>query len=363
MSDVAHAPDAGAGANAPAPVTPAVELADDMSNSEMEAHLVEKWRKQREPAAPTPAAPPAKPIQAQEADAAPPQEAPGEKTEAVEPAETPPIDPPRSWTAGEKERFASLPRETQEYIAERERDRERELRRSQNEAAEQRKSLEEKIAQAEKARQDYETSLPQLIQTLRTAQAGEFADIKTQDDVNKMAAEDWPRFARWQAHMMQVGTLEQEAKAAQERRTQQQKAEWKEFSEKEDRKFTESHPEFSDATKSAKMAEDVIKTWEAAGGNREDLMKSYHGETALSARSSALQEILLKAALYDQAKAGISKPPAKPIPPVQKPGTAKPASNEADDEIATLTRRVAQTGSLKDATALRLAKMRRAANQ
>jgi hypothetical protein len=52
----------------------------------------------------------------------------------------PPIDPPRSWTKAEKERFQSLPRETQEYLHTREQEREREFRRGQNEAAEQRKA-------------------------------------------------------------------------------------------------------------------------------------------------------------------------------------------------------------------------------
>ena len=79
---------------------------------------------------------------AQAGDAAPPQEAPGEQTEAAEPApEEPPIAPPRSWTKAEKERFATLPRETQEYLAERETERDREVRRSQNETAEKLKGL------------------------------------------------------------------------------------------------------------------------------------------------------------------------------------------------------------------------------
>jgi hypothetical protein len=294
-------------------------------------------------------------------DSAPPQEAPAEQIEATEPEAAPPIEPPRSWTKEEKEEFATYPREAQEKIARREQDRETALRRSQNEAAEQRKTFEERIAQAERARQEYEQALPQLIQTLRTAQAGEFSDIKTQDDVNRLAAEDWPRFARWQAHMMQIGTLEQEAKAAQEKQAAQHRAQWSEFAAKEDRKFFEAHPELNDADKRNKMAEAVVKTAEAAGISRDELVKAYSGEVALSPRSAALQEIFLKAALYDQAKANVAKPAAKPVPPVQKPGTAKPAVSPLDAQIETMTRRVAQTGSLKDATALRLLKMRRAA--
>jgi hypothetical protein len=69
-------------------------------------------------------------------DAAPAPQDPGEKTENADPAsfETgatrppqdeglPPIEPPRSWTKEDKELFASLPRATQERLAERERSR------------------------------------------------------------------------------------------------------------------------------------------------------------------------------------------------------------------------------------------------
>ncbi len=81
-----------------------------------------------------------------------PLEAPGETAEA-EPAELPTIDPPRSWTKGEKERFATLPRETQEYIADREQERERAIRQSQNEAAEKTKAVTAKEQQLEQIRQ------------------------------------------------------------------------------------------------------------------------------------------------------------------------------------------------------------------
>src|SRR5262249_31959780 len=124
-------------------------------------------------------------------DAAPQEaEAPGE-TESADPAEAlPPIDAPRSWTAEDKELFNSLPRETQERIAGRERSRERDFRRSQDEAAEKLKGLTAKEQAAEQARQQYETALPLLLQTLQSQQAGEFADIKTMADVERLARED-----------------------------------------------------------------------------------------------------------------------------------------------------------------------------
>jgi hypothetical protein len=119
---------------------------------------------------------------------------PGAKTEGTDPGATElsPIEPPRSWTKEDKELFTGLPRATQERLAERERSREGDFLRRQNEAAEKLKGLAAKEQAVEQARQTYEAALPQLLQTLQQQQAGEFADIKSMADVERLAREDWP---------------------------------------------------------------------------------------------------------------------------------------------------------------------------
>jgi hypothetical protein len=88
--------------------------------------------------------------------------APPGETESADPAaesrpeagtDLPPIEPPRSWTKEDKELFTSLPRATQERIAERERSREGDFNRRQQEAAEKSKALEAERSKAEQARQ------------------------------------------------------------------------------------------------------------------------------------------------------------------------------------------------------------------
>jgi hypothetical protein len=112
----------------------------------------------------------------------------------------PPIEPPRSWTKEDKELFTSLPRETQERLAERERSRESDFLRRQNEAADKLKGLTVKEQAVGQARQQYEAALPLLLTTLQEQQAGEFADIKTLADVERLAREDMPRYVRWDIH-------------------------------------------------------------------------------------------------------------------------------------------------------------------
>lgn len=147
----------------------------------------------------------------------------------------------------------------------------------------------------------------------------------------------------------------------QQRQQQQSRQQWDQYQKAEDAKFLEKHPEYSDAKSRAQIADAVIQTAEAAGISRDNLLKSYEGKLSFDTRSSAVQEILLKAALYDQAKANIANPSPKPVPPVQRPGVGQAQAYSGDDEnIAMLTRRLTKTGSLRDAQALRLAKMRQA---
>lgn len=358
MSDVNLAPDAGASAPAPAP-----EASDDVSVHEFGMELADKWRKQREAAeAPVKAAEPPAQVQAPEADSAPPQEATAETQEA-DPATEPPLDLPRSWSKERSELWTKLDRDTQNYLLEHDSEVSKGVRKAQNEAAEERKAALAARDAAEKARQEYENALPQLIQTVRVAQAGEFADIKTHEDAKRVAAEDWPRYVRYLAHMSEVQSLENEAKTAQENQIKRQREMWSEFAAKEDKAFLDDHPEFKDEKKRSEIAAAVLKTVEDSGGSKEDLLKAYNGELGLNGRARWVQNVFLKAALYDQAKANISKPAPKPVPPVQKPGTAQPATDAVDEEIKTLTRKVAQTGKLKDMAALQLAKMKRAANK
>lgn len=95
-------------------------------------------------------------------DGAPADEQPSAEDEPEgepdEPAQ-PPIEPPLSWSKEHKERWASLPRETQEYLHSREQERDAEVRRSQNRAAELEKALEPDRAALAQQRQQLADTL------------------------------------------------------------------------------------------------------------------------------------------------------------------------------------------------------------
>ena len=298
--------------------------------------------------APEPAAePPPEPLP--EGDAAPVEEATGE-TATTEPTEESPIEPPRSWTKEEKETFKSYPRDLQETLSRREQERETNLRRGQNELAEQRKAYESKQSAVEQARLQYEQALPALLQTLSEQQQGAFADIKTMADVEKLAREDWPRYALWDAQQKKIAAVQQEVQASQTRQQQDFTQKWQEYTTKEDALFLEQHPEMT-TDKGKELATATIQVLKDAGFGQEDLSKLWTGQASLSLRDHRAQEIALKAAKWDQAQRQVSQKVAKTVPTVQRPGVSPPKGQDADIRLKNLEKALERTGSLKDATA------------
>lgn len=279
-----------------------------------------------EPATPAPAGNESDAVQAAD-DAAPVETpAPGE-TQAADPATEPPIELPRSWTREQSERWQSLPRETQAYLAEREQERDREIRRVQNEAAEARKATEAERTQAAKARQDYEGALPVLLQQL--VAAPEWADIKTQADVDVLARTDPARWVQWSAHKEKVTAVAQELRAAQERQANENSTRFSDWSSRQDELFAEKAPEMANKEHADKMRSRAVEVLKEIGFGDDELTRMWHGQQPLSLRDARIQALVLDGVRFRDAKAKASAAPPKPVPPVQRPGVA-PAKNAAE---------------------------------
>src|SRR5262249_39244019 len=159
--------------------------------------------------------------------------------------------------------------ETQEYLAEREQDRDREVRRGQNEAAEQRKALDEERLKMEAARQQYNDGIKAALEVVQHSIAGEFADIKNIDDVEKLAREDWARYIAWDAAQKKQAALAAEVKAAQDRQAGEQTARYSQFAKWADARFIERNPEFADKDKMSDLQKGAISTLKDIGWTEE----------------------------------------------------------------------------------------------
>jgi hypothetical protein len=274
----------------------------------------------------------------------------------------PPIEPPRSWTKEDKELFTSLPRETQERIAERERSRESDFLRRQNEAADKLKGLTAKEQAVDQARQQYEAALPQLLVMLQAQQAGEFADIKTLADVERMAREDWPRYALWDVQQKKIADVARQLSEVQQRQALEKQQQFSEFARHEDDLFNEKVPDMADAKKAAELQTRCLATLTGLGFAEAELAQSWNGQKDLSLRDHRVQLLIRDATLWREAQAKAKAAQARPVPPVQRPGVAQPKGAAQHAQIETLTHQLDKSSGVKALrTAAKLVAARRTA--
>jgi hypothetical protein len=360
LTDETSAP---AGGEPIAVITPAPDTGTDLSISQAARALASARHKPKEESAPVeqPRADPVEQPELAQANADP-VEAPGEDTNAAEPAEElPPIEPPRSWTQAEKERFQSLPRETQEYLHTREQERDREFRRGQNELAEQRKAIEAQRSEAEKARQQYEAKLPALMQALHDSSP--FADIKSMADVEKLQADDPFRFQQFQVYQWKMQGVQAELQETEQRKAKEEQTKWTEHVQAENTKAAELIPELADKVKGPALTNRVAtELLPALGFKDSELAELAAGKSKLSIYDHRIQRLLADSLQLRDIQKAKTTVTAKPVPPVQRPGTARPAGNAQSEQIQALTRKLEQTGDLRVAQQLRALQAHRRAS-
>ncbi len=337
----------GGGDTAPANDTP-------LSLREAADALYKRREAPETPQSETPAEPvePSEPeLSSHEEDTAADNLPPGDDDQGqVDPADDQPsIEPPRSWTKEEKEAFKLLPPEKQATIAERERTREAAIRRGQDEVAEQRKAADAERQRLEQARQQYEAALPQLMQQLSAQQNAEFADIRSHADVVKMAEEDPFRYAKWDALQKQRQAVHTQAQQAQVRQQQHEAETFKAWAAEQDKLITERIPELADPKKAEgvqKAAVSYLK--DTLGWDTDKIGKLWSGQEKLSARDADFQLLINDAAKWRSAQKKVAEVAAKPVPPVQRPGTAPSKGDAQQAQIKALETRLERASSTQE---------------
>jgi hypothetical protein len=293
-----------------------------------------------------------------EADAAP--EGTTVEDQEGEP-DLPAIDPPKSWSKDAHERWSRLDRETQEFLASRDSEDQKAIKRALNEAADQRKAIEAERKAAEDVRKQYEAKIPALSQALESALQNEFADIKTFDDLRKMQAEDPFRYQQWDLRQKELALVKQEEQAATERQTKEKQSNWMKFVQEESKAFADEVPEFSE--KQAEYTQKAAETLRDLGFSDDELGKLANGEEKIAIYDRRLQRLLFDRIKLSEIKAAPAKAIPKPVPAVQRPGVTPPKGQAAAESIQALTSKLNSSGSVEDAYALYQAKQRRNASR
>jgi hypothetical protein len=344
MSDVTT------GAEAPsAPVfTPAVDK--PVTVREATSALIAARTKQAEPEkkpaenrAPDGKFAPAEQKSAPEGADAGPDTAPGEINEDV-PADEPSIDPPRSWSKEDKELFASLPRETQERLSDRERSRESDFLKRQNETADKSKAAEAERTAAEQARQHYEQAAQSALQVLVSQQEGEFSDIKSPADAERLSREDPFRFIQYAARRDAIAMQMQQVNQLSQARQADEKQRFDTWAKEQDDKFTAEFKEFGDPDKAPKLRDNMRNYLTSTVGIPEKALPELWN-TALF-RDAYTQRIMYDAMRFSEAQKRASTAAAVPKPPVLRPGTSQPKGGGLQDQIAAATERMKNTSGI-----------------
>ena len=257
---------------------------------------------------------------------------------------------PRSWAKDKADIWAKLDPDTQAYLLEQDSKTNTSVKRSLNEVAEQRKAIEAERTTLEQARQQYEQALPVLLQTLQQQQQGEFADIMTPADMERLAREDWPRYALWDAKQKQIAMVAQQMQSSQERQSKDYQQKWEKFATDEDAKFLEAAPEMSDKTKAAKITSDAFDLLKDLGFTQYELNRSWNGQASWSPRDSRVQLLIRDAVRYREAQAALKKAP-RAVPQVQRPGSSNQRAPDQSVQLQSLSNKLDQSGSVKDALA------------
>jgi hypothetical protein len=319
---------------------------DDMRHYVRDHLREERERQQRE--APKP-----------RAQAEPPSSKPASELDLTSQdiAELSPIEPPKFWSADQRDQFARLPRDQQEYIAAREAERNAYASRQQSEADKARNEVaayqQQAVAIAQHAWAEREQGIAranmaiQLATSMLDAEGRQrWSHINSPEARAALAAqggEEWQAYleyeGRWKTTLEAARTLnahriqqqQQQAKEQHERavaRQHSQALRMKQWSAEQDAAFNKANPEFDNPEKAHKLRSTVLFPFLESIGIPPNAAVAL-SNTVPYFKDHRFQQLLWDAARFADArkKAANVRPEPKSAP--LRPGTSNPRGSGA----------------------------------
>lgn len=181
-----------------------------------------------------------------------------DETGQSEPGKSPAIEPPVSWTAEEKQLFATLPPETQSAIARRESEREKLTLTQSREVSERVKAVEAEREQLANIRAQQTNALSGLL-------------IQLYPELDRFQKVDWDTLARerpaeWAQQrqafdglMMRINLAQQQLGQIRQNETTEQQKRGQEFLKQQRDLLVEKVPDFADTAKFKAFGDDVLR--------------------------------------------------------------------------------------------------------
>jgi hypothetical protein len=218
---------------------------------------------------------------------------------------------------------------------------------------------------------DYSMALSALVQNLNARTAAEFG-LQTAEDAQRLQQQDPEKFRQFQAATMDELRVRQELAAVhghqqqiQAAQQQQWHAQFQKYGAAEGAKVSQYVPELrNDAPREVtrefqRAAVDCLKSV----GFSEEEVRAAHGGAPVSLRDHRTQRIIAAATKYYQGQQRMREVSKRPVPKVQRPGTAGVVHAGAVSELRDAERRLRSTptGNANIAAAMEYLNAKRAA--
>lgn len=218
-----------------------------------------------------------------------------------------------------------------------------------------RQAIEQQIGEAEKTRQHYLNGIAAATQIAQASFLSQFPELAAIAPENLpgalalMARQDPAKFARVQAMIASTEQLFAQQRQESHRQAEMARQNFRSYADSEDTRFETMMKGEAPETQHAVMNE-IMAAAKASGIGEAELARLFNSEPLM--RNAIFQRMMYDAGKYRlmmKAKAAVS---AKPVPPVQRPGMARSATERDNVDMRTLSARLSNTGDIKDAVAL-----------
>lgn len=202
-----------------------------------------------------------------------------------------------------------------------------------------------KAQEAENARNQFVNTLTPLVQQLEAQIKGQFADLKTEEDIAALMDPASPtynpdRFNALQAHKYRLDVARLRIQAVQEDEARERQAKLQQWKLDEQKKLFTLIPDLKDPDKGPVLRGKLEAFAAKSGYTAQQLAMASANDFALLHRAMRADDL--------EGELAQAKAKAANAPPVQKPGTARPNANK-DDKVHADFEQLKKSGRTDDA--------------
>jgi hypothetical protein len=187
----------------------------------------------------------------------------------------------------------------------------------------------------------------------------DFPEIKSLNDLHALAHTNPERYVKAYAALNRAQAVVSEHQQFGQQAAHEAQAQYQHWVRQQDEQFASRHPELKDPKIARQMGELAMQELRNIGLSQQEIAALYHGQQDISFRDARAQEILLDAIRWRASKHRMKEIAAKPLPPVQRPGTRRDAMPGEQAEMRSAEKAMDANPSLRNA--MRLLQARRTA--